>query len=331
MDSPSTKNYTLGKGICYFNKKNPETGLYDGERDLGNAPALTSNVDLTKLEHFSSRGGLKAKDMSIITEIKPMLKFTLDELSSENIAMMYLAEQESVVQTEQDFSTALLAVKGNRQYALQARKVGVLAVSYINATGVFAVGENVTGDGGAVMKVVRNIIATATTGTLYVSDIDGAFTANMEILGGTSTFTADIIAAPALVKTALCVFETAAPTTFYVLGTDYTVNHASGRIGIVKGGAAENKNITVKYSCMAATYTKLKAFKNTVIEGVFRFVSDNPAGNNRELTVWRCSLTPSGDDSYIGDDVGTIQFEGEILKDESGHPDSPYLEILIEE
>jgi len=31
----------------------------------------------------------------------------------------------------------------------------------------------------------------------------------------------------------------------------------------------------------------------------------------------------------IGDDWSTLGFTGEILKDEIGHPDSPYMNILM--
>ena len=66
MSSPNVENYTLGNGVVYFNRKNLTTGLWTGERDLGNAPSFSFNVSLEKLEHFSSRGGLRAKDKQVI-------------------------------------------------------------------------------------------------------------------------------------------------------------------------------------------------------------------------------------------------------------------------
>ena len=55
------ENYTLGKGILYFDRYNPDTGTYSGWRDLGNAPSFSFTVNIEKLEHFSSRGGLRVK------------------------------------------------------------------------------------------------------------------------------------------------------------------------------------------------------------------------------------------------------------------------------
>ncbi|RKZ95306.1 MAG: hypothetical protein DRQ46_08655, partial [Gammaproteobacteria bacterium] len=95
--SPNTDNYTLGKGVVYFNRKT-DAGAFTGERDLGNAPAFSFNIALEKLEHFSSRGGLKAKDKEIISQITPGCSLTLDEVTAENLALLTLAEIEEVSQ-----------------------------------------------------------------------------------------------------------------------------------------------------------------------------------------------------------------------------------------
>ena len=66
------------------------------------------------------------------------------------------------------------------------------------------------------------------------------------------------------------------------------------------------------------------------MEGRVRFVSDNPAGNNLELEIWRVSLAPEGDTGLISNEWGTISFTGEVLKDETNHPDNPYMEIIMD-
>ena len=80
MTTPSADNYVLGKGVVYFNMKDPITGLYTGERDLGNAPAFSLNVSTEKLEHYSSRGGLKAKDKQVILLLHRLLVLLLMRL-----------------------------------------------------------------------------------------------------------------------------------------------------------------------------------------------------------------------------------------------------------
>ena len=92
---------------------------------------------------------------------------------------------------------------------------------------------------------------------------------------------------------------------------------------------AEGDVLHVTYGYFDTDYTEVQAFAETQVEGVLRFVSDNPAGGQQELEVWRCSLTPSGDTAMIGEDWSTLGFAGEILKDETGHPSSPYMNITI--
>lgn len=83
------ENYTLGKGILYFDRF--QNGAYSGYRDLGNAPSFSFNVNIEKLEHFSSRGGLRVKDKEIISQLTPSCSFTLDEITAENFEILGLA------------------------------------------------------------------------------------------------------------------------------------------------------------------------------------------------------------------------------------------------
>lgn len=84
--SPSTQLYTLGKGILYIadwvGDTPPEAVDYT---DLGNAPSLEVEVTEEKLNHFSSRSGVRSKDKSVILETGYMVKFTLDEISITNL------------------------------------------------------------------------------------------------------------------------------------------------------------------------------------------------------------------------------------------------------
>ena len=92
------ENYTLGKGILYFDRYNPDTGTYSGWRDLGNAPSFSFTVTIEKLEHFSSRGGLRVKDKEIISQLTPSCSFTLDEITAENFGILGLAKVDDMTQ-----------------------------------------------------------------------------------------------------------------------------------------------------------------------------------------------------------------------------------------
>jgi len=253
--SPNTDNYTLGKGVVFFDQE--ISGVYQGERDLGNAPAFSFSVSIEKLEHYSSRGGLKAKDKEIISQITPTCTFTLDEINKENLALLTLADLNEVTQSSGS-----------------------------------ATSEAVTAHVG-----LRSDLAYRSVSNVVVQD------------------------------------ET--DTTTYVAGTDYEVStdlkdDVIGRIKILEGGSiSEGDVLHIDYDYAEVTYTEIQAFANSQIEGKLRFVSDNPAGEDQELEIWRVSLTPSGDTAMIGDDWSTLGFTGEVLKDETGHPDSPYFNITM--
>lgn len=264
--SPNTDNYTLGKGIVYFNRKTA-AGIYTGERDLGNAPAFSFNIALEKLEHFSSRGGLKAKDKDIISQITPGCSFTLDEISAENLALLTLAEIEEITQA----------------------------------------GETITFEEGVANLGMRTVLDQRSISAVTVHD-DDAGSVTYE-LGAEGVGNYQIVAASSDDK----------------IGRIYINKDQSGATVAM----TDKQAIFVSYTSGAVTYTKIKAFAETQVEGMLRFVSDNPAGNQQELEIWRCSLTPSGDTAMIGDDWSTLGFTGEILKDEVGHADSPYMNIIM--
>jgi hypothetical protein len=86
--SPNVNNYHIGKGIVSFK----ETGA-SVFTDLGNAPSFVYTPTIEKLEHFSSREGVKTKDFTAITQAGATIAFTLDEITGLNLSFFSLAEQ----------------------------------------------------------------------------------------------------------------------------------------------------------------------------------------------------------------------------------------------
>ena len=81
-------DYQLGRGILQMAELDT-TGYPKGFRDLGNVPELTASVESEKLEHFSSRQGLKTLDKSIILQITSALSFVLEDINFENLAAFF--------------------------------------------------------------------------------------------------------------------------------------------------------------------------------------------------------------------------------------------------
>jgi hypothetical protein len=80
-----TELLTIGKGVVTFDRLD-DAGLPTGARAVGNAPVFSLGVAVEKKEHFSSQGGTKTKDLTVVLSAGMTGKLTLEELSAENIA-----------------------------------------------------------------------------------------------------------------------------------------------------------------------------------------------------------------------------------------------------
>jgi hypothetical protein len=85
--SPSTDNYYVGKGKISF--KATGAGTF---RDVGNVTELETTPNLTTLEHFSSREGVKKKDKEVVTEKKLTVRMVMDEWTADNLSMALLGD-----------------------------------------------------------------------------------------------------------------------------------------------------------------------------------------------------------------------------------------------
>src|SRR4249919_1581694 len=90
--SPNVNNYHIGKGIVSFKEAGGASYV-----DLGNAPAFVYTPTVEKLEHFSSREGVKTKDFTAITQVGATVKLTLDEITPENLAIFMLGNLDTTV------------------------------------------------------------------------------------------------------------------------------------------------------------------------------------------------------------------------------------------
>lgn len=83
--SHDIKNYYIGKGIVSL-KLAGDTEFVD----CGNVTVFEFTPDLTTLEHFSNREGVKTKDRTVVTEKKGTLKMTMEEWTARNVALALL-------------------------------------------------------------------------------------------------------------------------------------------------------------------------------------------------------------------------------------------------
>lgn len=336
MDTPSSDNYTLGKGVVSFNRY--LDGAYQGYRDVGNVPEMTLNIDISKLDHFSSRSGIRSKDKTVVQEVTPTLGFALDEITDENFMFSLLGTGTSSSQNASDYSTSTPTISSLDVYTdLDDRMVkGITYLKFDAETGEFAAGETLTGGTSEATATIDGVVTSTespngTVGILVLSDVSGTFTDGETITdSGTGSADADGTTVDMDDDDVLVVEITADTVTIYTSGTDYMVSTFDGRINFKSSGSiTTSSNITCIYAVEAATFNEISMLEETEISGRLRFVSDNAAGTNYELVLWDVELIPEGDTALIGEDWAQLSFTGEILKDESGHPAQPYGKMIV--
>jgi len=77
----STDNYTIGKAVV----KIASIGVSPSFVELGNCPSVAFSIEEERLEHFSSRGGLKNRDLYPLIQLKYTLTFECDEITDDNL------------------------------------------------------------------------------------------------------------------------------------------------------------------------------------------------------------------------------------------------------
>ena len=93
----SGENYTVGKGRGYFDRKD-KADHYEGERKLGNIAFMSATVDMDKRNHYNNKGSFRFVDKSAVVAVTPKISVTLDEISVENLALLFLAEVREIEQ-----------------------------------------------------------------------------------------------------------------------------------------------------------------------------------------------------------------------------------------
>ena len=167
----NSKNYTLGKGKLYLANFKPGTQIATEYRYIGNTPEFTFTIESEKLDHFSSEGGLREKDMSVTLEVTRTLNVVTDAINGENLALFMMSDAgvETITTvgstvTDEPFND----VKIGYNYLLGVTESNPVGVAGINPVGF----------------VVKNDASTPVTyvaGTDYLlNPLSGTFT----VLGG---------------------------------------------------------------------------------------------------------------------------------------------------
>lgn len=335
MSTPNVENYTLGRGMLYWDPWDSTNLRYEGERALGNAPEISINMNATFLDHYSSMSGFKSKDKTVVNELAPQITFALDELVSDNWQMLVFGNKTEVTQSADDSNTLVIASPlKDRYYDLGKRAIASTRITHGTVTGgPFQVGETVR-NAAAPNNATATVVEVGAT-WLIVKDVavngsGTAFAASDTLTGATSSATATA-STGAVVVSGLVSLKTTSGSTYYT-STDFTVDAVSGRIYFpTTSTIVEGTSLTANFGVAASTYSKITALTAVGQDGKIRYVSDNPVGGSYEMIIWKVRIKPNGDTALIGDDWARLPFQGDILRDATYHPTSPYMDMVIED
>lgn len=242
----SDKNYVLGRGELFFDRMLPNTKTLTGERFLGNSTVFNITIESEKLDHFSSTGGLREKDDSVVVQLNRTGTITSDNVSTDNLSLFVMGESTVVTQTATPVvGYSIPGIVKDRYYQL-GRTAG-------NPSGV------------------RGVTSVTVTGP-----------------GGTPSYAVD---------------------------TDYVLDPALGRIYIPSTSSiAAGADLLVGYTPVANTRERISSASLGSIDGALRFIAANPKGPVRDVFLPYCSLAPSGELQFIGEEWVAMSFTLEIQK-----------------
>lgn len=107
----------------------------------------------------------------------------------------------------------------------------------------------------------------------------------------------------------------------YVEDTDYEVDYQTGRITpLVGGDITEGESLEVGSTWLAITGGfSIAALANLTRNVYMRLIGRNEVdGSNHEVILHKVQIEPSGDLSWITEDLGELQFTGKIISTASG-------------
>lgn len=107
--TPVTNNYTVGKGLVFFDQFAPGTYNKQGERFFGDCKGLNVAVKSTQLDHYQSTGGVKVLDQSATIQGDASGQLMTEQNSPENMALFFFGTPSTVAQTAATVANEVIA------------------------------------------------------------------------------------------------------------------------------------------------------------------------------------------------------------------------------
>jgi hypothetical protein len=88
LDSPNVENYAVGKGVVWI--KFLDAPADADFVDIGDVSEVEFTPNIEKLDHFSSREGVKSKDRSVVLSKSGELRLVMSEMTARNLSILLM-------------------------------------------------------------------------------------------------------------------------------------------------------------------------------------------------------------------------------------------------
>ena len=116
------------------------------------------------------------------------------------------------------------------------------------------------------------------------------------------------------------VVQNAGETTTYTEGTDYEIDYQVGRVMVIDGGTiGDGDSLHVTCTWLAANGWQIDAGTMSRLVASLRMVGrDRSSGRDCEVIIHKASLMHDGDIQWIGGEMASISFSGQLLATDDG-------------
>lgn len=210
--SPNVDNYYVGKGIVKWKKLGDSVW-----RDLGNVPEFEFNPNVDKLEHFSSRQGVRVKDKTIVRQKTATFRVVTEEFTAANLELMLMGSS-----TGGGGNTATITAEagnvGNGTAAVASPSTGVGAQD--GQYRAVCVGTATNGGTFEVYDPNGDPVGTATVGTLFSNEVRFTISDGSTDFAAGDEFKIDVVGASSDVITIDIFSETEIEGAIRFIGTN---------------------------------------------------------------------------------------------------------------
>lgn len=353
MNVNDDNNYVIGRGRLFFDKFLDNTKTPTGEKYFGNTPAFALSTSVNTLDHYSSEQGTKEKDLSVNLSVDNTITITCDNIDDDNLALWFLGTATTVaVGSATDQSSTFDSVTLGSYFQVgisEDTPAGVTDIdnvtvtnndgAHASATATFSAVEvandtitingtvitwKASGATGNQINIGTDAPTSAAALNTFINAHSGALGVNSSVSGSVVTISANAGGTAgnsiAVARTGSVITLSGATLSGGTAGatvdpSHYEVDLVNGRVYLKPDavGIEDGDSMTIGYD-VAAQSQALVLAQGKAIYGALRFIAENAVGDNKNVYIPYCKLSPNGDYNLKGDDWQQIQFTLEALR-----------------